>query len=184
MAKLGNGRSVGLSLGRPEKNGQMACFVCCSVVYGAYYGLPCEMDDVFAGKFGLTLIQWAYMIYYVTRNRYSPTSVESLRRSIQRTRDSRRTASRFGELIDKHGRDNWLEPLLEDLGPYIQLQIGDIANMLEVFDKSVIHLSSREISLMLIKVCTIGYIQEKPPLHFSFWFRACYWRCLQTWRFA
>jgi hypothetical protein len=47
------------------------------------------------------------------------------------------TAYRFGELIDKHGRENWLEPLIDELGPYIQLQLGDVANMLEVFAKSV-----------------------------------------------
>ena len=56
---------------------------------------------------------------------------------MQRALDSERKPYKFGELIDKHGRDSWLEPLLEDLGPYIQLQIGDIANMLEVFHKSV-----------------------------------------------
>lgn len=50
-----------------------------------------------------------------------------------RAHDSRATASKFGELIDKHGRDDWLAPMMEDLGPYIQLQLGDMANMLEVF---------------------------------------------------
>ena len=59
---------------------------------------------------------------------------------MQRALDRRSTASRFGELVDKHGRENWLEPLMEDLGPFIQLQLGDIANMLEVFDKWVIHM--------------------------------------------
>jgi hypothetical protein len=33
--------------------------------------------------------------------------------------------------MDKHGSDDWLEPLLEDLGPYIQVQVADFANFLE-----------------------------------------------------
>ena len=38
--------------------------------------------------------------------------------------------------MEKHGPENWLEPLLEGLGPQTQLQLGDIANLLEVFQKS------------------------------------------------
>ena len=56
---------------------------------------------------------------------------------MQKALDSRNTASRFGELIDKHGRNDWLEPLVENMGPFIQLQLGDMANMLEVFSKFV-----------------------------------------------
>lgn len=56
---------------------------------------------------------------------------------MDRALDNESKASKFGELIDKHGRDSWLEPLIDDLGPYMQLQISDIANMLEVFHKSV-----------------------------------------------
>ena len=56
---------------------------------------------------------------------------------MQRALDSQGTAIRFGEIIDKHGRDSWLEPLIDELGPYVQLQLGDVANMLEVFHKLV-----------------------------------------------
>ena len=42
---------------------------------------------------------------------------------------------KVGELIDKHGRDDWIEPLVDHLGPYIQLQLGDVANILEVLSK-------------------------------------------------
>lgn len=60
---------------------------------------------------------------------------------MQRARDNQGTAYKFGELIDKHGGEKWLEPLIDELGPYIQLQLGDIANMLEVFNKSVMRLT-------------------------------------------
>ena len=74
-------------------------------------------------------------MYIVLKNRYAPSSVESLRESMRKAVDSRSTASRFGELIDKHGRNDWLEPVIDHLGPYVQLQLGDMANMLEVFSK-------------------------------------------------
>lgn len=69
------------------------------------------------------------------KNRFYPTSVETLRKSMQKSFDSRSTASQFGELVDKHGREHWLEPVMDGLGPYIQLQLDDVANMLEVLDK-------------------------------------------------
>ena len=48
-----------------------------------------------------------------------------------RSFDRGATAFKVGELMDKHGSENWLEPLLDELGPYIQLQIGDLASFLE-----------------------------------------------------
>ena len=77
------------------------------------------------------------MIYLVLSNRFYPTSVHSLRQSLRRTIEREGVAAEIGELIEKHGPENWLEPLLEELGPQAQLQLGDIANMLEVFQKLV-----------------------------------------------
>lgn len=44
-------------------------------------------------------------------------------------------AHRFGELIEKHGRYHLIEPLLDNLGPSIELQLNDLADMLEVCAK-------------------------------------------------
>ena len=57
-------------------------------------------------------------------NCYYPTTVESLRESQRRAFDSSASASMFSELIDKHGRNDWLDPVMESLGPYAQLQLG------------------------------------------------------------
>lgn len=46
-------------------------------------------------------------------------------------------AYRLGELINKHGREDWLGPLIDEAGPMVQLQLGDLANLLEVFSKYV-----------------------------------------------
>lgn len=64
-------------------------------------------------------------------NYFYPTPLEDLREAIRRTIDRGATAFKVGELMDKHGSDNWLGPFLEELGPFIQVQVADFANFLE-----------------------------------------------------
>ena len=74
----------------------------------------------------------------VIKNRYASSSVEALRTSMRRVNDQRSDVYKLGELMDKHGKKHWLEPLLDELGPFVQLQLNDMADMLEVFAKYVI----------------------------------------------
>ncbi|KAL8722824.1 MAG: hypothetical protein Q9225_000773 [Loekoesia sp. 1 TL-2023] len=83
----------------------------------------------------VSALTYAYVIYIVVRNRYFPSSVKALRESIRRSHDQQSRAYKFGELVDKHGRHHWIEPLLDQLGPYVQLQLNDLVNILEVFAK-------------------------------------------------
>ncbi|KAL9031948.1 MAG: hypothetical protein Q9196_000082 [Gyalolechia fulgens] len=55
-------------------------------------------------------------------------------------------AYKFGELFDKHGRHHWIEPLLDELGPYVQLQLNDLANIFEVF-AALLHVIVDDIDL-------------------------------------
>ena len=75
---------------------------------------------------------YAYILYAVLRNRYYPTSVESLRAARYRVQDKRQRALQISELMDRHGNDEWLKPLAKDLGPFVQLQVNDLANFLEI----------------------------------------------------
>ena len=92
---------------------------------------------------------YAWILYIVIKHRFFPTSIDSLRASMQRAHDGSQSAYRVGELIDQHGNQNWLEPLMEDMGPYIQLQLSDIANMLEVFANFYNWLSPRKTAASL-----------------------------------
>jgi hypothetical protein len=65
-------------------------------------------------------------------NYYYPRPLQELRAEIERTLDRGATAIKIGELMDRHGSDDWLGPLLDELGPYIQVQITDLASFLEV----------------------------------------------------
>ena len=75
---------------------------------------------------------WSCILYYTIKNKFYPSSMKHLRAAIKRSANTESAAFQFGEFIDRHGTDSWLDPLIEELGPYVQLQIGDIANLLEV----------------------------------------------------
>lgn len=57
--------------------------------------------------------------------------MESLKESANRATNSSTKAEKFVELVDRHGHHDWLNPVMQDIGPYAQIQIGDLANMLE-----------------------------------------------------
>lgn len=62
-------------------------------------------------------------------NRYYPNTVESLRESQRRAFDNTASANMFSELIDKHGPHDWLDPLMDTLGPSVQLQLGGTSTL-------------------------------------------------------
>ena len=74
---------------------------------------------------------YGYVIYLVVRNYYYPTSIDSLRLSMNRAQSSRDNAHKISELMHQKG-GNWLEPLLEEFGPMLQMQLSDTIEFMEV----------------------------------------------------
>lgn len=68
------------------------------------------------------------------KNYFYPSTVEGLRQGMERTSDGAAGALEIGELVEKHGTTEWLEPLLDEIGPYMQVQAADIADSLEITD--------------------------------------------------
>ena len=64
---------------------------------------------------------------------YYPRSLKDLRAGVERSIDRGATAFKVGEMMDKHGSSDWLGPLMEELGPNIQVQVADFANLLESY---------------------------------------------------
>lgn len=60
-----------------------------------------------------------------------------MRESLDRVLDRRVQAHRCGELVDMYGRKEWLEPLIDEAAPFIHIQLGDLAAILEVLRKCV-----------------------------------------------
>lgn len=76
-----------------------------------------------------------YVIYIVLKSRYFPSTAESVRESLDRSINKSEQALRWGEIVDRHGREKWIEPLLDEVAPFIQLQVGDIADFFEILRK-------------------------------------------------
>jgi len=75
---------------------------------------------------------WFWIIYSTIRSKFQPTSVGRIRESVARTIDREKRVQAWGELLRQHGKQDWIEPLLDDLGPLIQRQLGDLTDFLEV----------------------------------------------------
>lgn len=58
-----------------------------------------------------------------------------MRESLDRSLDRGAQAYRFGELVDRYGREKWLEQLLDQVAPFIRLQLGDLVAFLEITRK-------------------------------------------------
>ena len=82
-------------------------------------------------KFILTFF-YCFIIFIVVRNRYFPTTATELRWSHERALDEDKHVLNLSELMNRHGGEDWLDPLLDDLGPLLQQQMGDLADWLEI----------------------------------------------------
>ncbi|KAF4544193.1 P-loop containing nucleoside triphosphate hydrolase protein [Lasiodiplodia theobromae] len=72
-----------------------------------------------------------WCVFIVLRSRYSQRSIKSLRESHERVMDQGATAFKISELIHRHGPGEWLDPLIDEIGPRAQLQLNDLADHLE-----------------------------------------------------
>jgi hypothetical protein len=73
-----------------------------------------------------------WIIYMTIRNRFREQSVQTVRDSVRRAFDREARIQAWGDLIQHHGKEEWLEPFLNDVGPIVQLQLGDLADLLEI----------------------------------------------------
>ena len=73
----------------------------------------------------------------VLRRRYRVQTIGRLREDVIRAEDPTVTALTLIEQIEKRGAHGWIEPLIEDMGEWLLIQLGDVANLLEVMLKYV-----------------------------------------------
>jgi len=84
------------------------------------------------------------IVYLVLKRRYYPQAHGALRESHERAIDGGARAFKLSELIKRHGGDDWLGPLLEELGPVIQQQLCDTADFLEILIKFAMNQKSAQ----------------------------------------
>jgi hypothetical protein len=67
----------------------------------------------------------------IVRRRTHGNTLEDLREDIKDRENQRHTALSLTELIVKEGDKNWSDKLLQDLGPWLMVQLADLANFFE-----------------------------------------------------
>ncbi|KAK4556243.1 hypothetical protein LTR86_006940 [Recurvomyces mirabilis] len=75
---------------------------------------------------------WLYLLYSVVTNFDGRHSRGWMKDSHGRATKSRKRANMMSELIIRHGSDAWVEPFLDEFGPWIQLQLSDLCDYLEI----------------------------------------------------
>lgn len=74
-------------------------------------------------------------MWTVLKRRLYPPTLEDVRGEIKRSEDVEMTALNLTQLIEQHGSHGWTDALREDLGPWLLLQLEDLANVLEIWRK-------------------------------------------------
>jgi DNA-binding transcriptional regulator YdaS (Cro superfamily) len=77
----------------------------------------------------------AAFVYLVIERRTHGNTIEDLREDIKHREDQRTTALSLTELVVKEGDENWSDHLLEGLGPWLMVQLADVANFFESMRK-------------------------------------------------
>ncbi|KAF2853539.1 hypothetical protein T440DRAFT_505843 [Plenodomus tracheiphilus IPT5] len=75
------------------------------------------------------LMSW--LVYIVAERRIHGVSIEDMREDIKHTEDQRQPALSITEFIEKKGDEHWADDILQDLGPWLMIQLADAANFFE-----------------------------------------------------
>lgn len=140
MAVVVHGYTPALPLGRSAVDGLVVCRFYGPVVYAACCWVfgetnPIAQEETFLLTFAVCCLQYAYVIFIVLKHRFYPSTIDSVRQSLDRSLNRGALSYRWGELVNRQARNQWLEPLLDEVAPYIQMQVGDLAAFLEVLEK-------------------------------------------------
>ncbi|KAL1612738.1 hypothetical protein SLS60_000967 [Paraconiothyrium brasiliense] len=73
----------------------------------------------------------ATCMYLVVERRTHGNTMKDLREDIEHRENQNATALSLTELIVKEGDENWSDKLVEGLGPWLMLQLADLANFFE-----------------------------------------------------
>lgn len=74
----------------------------------------------------------------VLQRRYYPPTIPEMREDLERSEDKDATASDLAQFIEQYGGHGWVEKLTEQAGPAMQMQIEDVADVLETLLKYVV----------------------------------------------
>jgi hypothetical protein len=94
-------------------------------------------------------------LYSVLRRKFGYATKEKLEEAQMRAQDATKTAHTFGEVISRHGSEEWVDPVLETVVPTIQPYIKDLADWLEVLNNFWDYRDSRSSDSALVLLSLI-----------------------------
>jgi len=77
------------------------------------------------------------LVFMVIQRRTHGNTLKDLREDIKHREDTNRTALSLTEFIAKEGDEKWADDLLEGIGPWLMIQLADMANFFETLRKLV-----------------------------------------------
>ncbi|THY78123.1 hypothetical protein D6C94_01463, partial [Aureobasidium pullulans] len=72
------------------------------------------------------------IVYMVMSRQLFGKTIKEVRTDLERTEDQDQTAYTLTEYIEKQGGGSWVEKLQEDLGPWLMIQLCDVADLFEI----------------------------------------------------
>ena len=87
-------------------------------------------------------MQMSILLYLVVERRVHGLTTRALREDIKRTEDIHQTALCLTEFVVKKGEEHWGDKILQELGPWLMVQLSDLANFFESVRKYVLLLYS------------------------------------------
>ncbi|KAK5116338.1 hypothetical protein LTR85_009310 [Meristemomyces frigidus] len=115
---------------------------------------------------------WCYLFYSCVTNFYGKHSRTWMRESHTRANRTNERAVMLSELIVRHGSDAWVEPFLDEFGPWLQLQLGDLADFLEISASYYDWKSVSSTTATCVTYLALFLVSAVPDLQFSiriFW---------------
>lgn len=75
------------------------------------------------------------IVYMVMSRQLFGKTIKEVRTDLERTEDQDQAACTLTEYIEKQGGGSWVEKLQEDLGPWLMIQLCDVADLFEILRK-------------------------------------------------
>ncbi|KAF2703530.1 hypothetical protein K504DRAFT_463583 [Pleomassaria siparia CBS 279.74] len=72
------------------------------------------------------------ILYFIVKRYFNGNTLKDLRQHVQRTEDVLQTALTLTECVEKKGDEQWADELLQELGPWLMIQLCDMADFFEV----------------------------------------------------
>ncbi|KAF1956333.1 hypothetical protein CC80DRAFT_446178 [Byssothecium circinans] len=102
----------------------------------------------------------ALTVLVIQRKFHQPT-MHDLRQDIERTENQQETALTLTEFIEKEGEEEWADKIMQEVGPWLMIQLADLANFFEVtrnfYEWRVPTRTAATLSILILVILTTAF---------------------------